>query len=90
MSIDTCREAVEKTHGGTATYRETVRVVDTFQGDTAWEGDVHVFDLAGNELATEAYAWVERGVGIIAVLQTPPVDGPLTAVRAAIASRHGD
>ena len=63
----------------------SVRVVDIFRGKTAWDGDVHVFDLAGNELATEAYAWKVKA-GIVAVLKTPPVDGPLTAVRAAIAS----
>ena len=78
------QEAVEA-NGGTATFRETVRVVDTFQGKTAWEGDVHVFDLEGNELATEAYAWKVKDA-IVTVLKTPPVDGPLAAVRAAIAS----
>ena len=77
------REAVEETHGGTATYRGTVRVVD--RGKTAWDGHVHVFGLEGNALATEAYAWKVK-TGIVAVLKTPPVDGPLSAVRAAIAS----
>ena len=37
-----------------------------------------------------AYAWSEDGGKIIAVLKTPPVDGPLAAVRAAIAARFGD
>ena len=64
-----------------------MRVVDTFRGQTAWEGDVHVFDLAGNPRATEAYAWPEDG-RIVAVLKVSPVDGPLAAVRASIAARH--
>ncbi len=80
LGPEDCRIAVERTHGGRATFRETVRVVDTFRGQTAWEGDVHVFDLAGNPRATEAYAWPE-GKRIIAVLKTSPVDGPLAAVR---------
>lgn len=81
-----CRIAVERTHGGRATFRETVRVVDTFRGKVAWEGDVHVFGLAENPRATEAYAWPE-GNRIIAVLKVAPVDGPLAAVRASIAAK---
>ncbi len=92
MSIEDCREAVERTHGGSATFRETVRVVDSdrvvpFRAQP-WECDVHVFDLAENPLADVAYAWAVKEGVIAAVLKIPPVDGPLAAVRV-ISDLHG-
>lgn len=49
--------AVEATHGGTATLRDVVPVRETFQGQPAWEGSVHVFALQGHPSADTAYAW---------------------------------
>ena len=43
---DQLKEAVENMHGGTATLVQSVPVRETFEGKTAWEGVVHVFDLA--------------------------------------------
>ena len=75
MSRDDLKKAIERTHGGTATFRETVRTTDTFRGEIAWDGNVSVFDLADNPFAEEAYAWSEGEGKIVAVLKTPPVDG---------------
>ena len=41
-------EAVRNRHGGTATLAQSVRVRETFEGQTVWEGVVHLFDLAGH------------------------------------------
>jgi hypothetical protein len=91
MTADTdseeLKQAVERMHGGTATSVESVAVKETFQGDTVWEGVVHIFELAGNPLATSAYAWSTEEGGknrFIAVLHVPPVDSPQKAVQAAI------
>jgi hypothetical protein len=51
------KHAVERQHGGTATFRQCVRVRELFKGRPVWEGIVHVFDLADNPHAAIAYAW---------------------------------
>jgi hypothetical protein len=86
---DKLREAVERMHGGTATFAQSVPVQETYEGKTVWEGMVHVFDLAGHPTATRAYAWSSPIEGskkrrFFAVLHQPPVDSPQTAVQAAI------
>jgi hypothetical protein len=49
--------AVERTHGGRATYVQSVPVKETHTGQTVWDGTVAVFDLADHPQATRAYAW---------------------------------
>jgi hypothetical protein len=36
---------------------QSVPVKEIHNGQTVWEGVVHVFDLAGHSKATRAYAW---------------------------------
>lgn len=83
------KEAVERMHGGTATLAQSVPVRETFDGKPVWEGVVHVFDLAGHQTATRAYAWSSPIEGSTkrrfhAVLHTKRIDSPTAAVRAAI------
>jgi hypothetical protein len=85
--------AIEGQHGGTATLAQSVPVRETFQGQTVWEGVVHVFDLAGHPKATRAYAWPFPAEGsdkprYVAVLHTDRINSPLEAVRAAIVAEH--
>jgi hypothetical protein len=54
--VDSLREAIERMHGGTATLAQIRPVREAFEGQTVWEGVVHVFDLAGHPTATRAYA----------------------------------
>ena len=84
---------VEGQHGGRATFTQSVPVVETFDGDTVWEGVVHVFDLADHAKATRAYAWsspVEGGDKrrFFAVLHMGAIKSPVDAVRAAIVAQH--
>lgn len=84
--------AVQNMHGGTAMFAQSVPVRETFQGQTVWEGVVHVFDLAGHP-ATRAYAWSFPAEGsdkprYVAVLHTDRINSPLEAVRAAIVADH--
>jgi hypothetical protein len=81
--------AIERTHGGTATFAQSVPVRETFQGQTVWEGVVHVFNLAEHPTATRAYAWPWPAEDsdkprYVAVLHTDRINSPLQAVRAAI------
>jgi hypothetical protein len=87
------KEAIEVQHGGKATLAQSVPVLETFGGQTVWEGVVHVFDLAGHPKATRAYAWSSPIEGstkrrFFAVLHIPPIVSPLDAVRAAIVAEH--
>ncbi|MBS0386164.1 MAG: hypothetical protein JSS00_12535 [Proteobacteria bacterium] len=88
------REAIESQHGGTATLVQAVPVHEVFQGETVWEGVVHVFDLEGHPTASRAYAWSHL-VGdegerrrFFAVLHAGPVKSPADAVRAAIVAEY--
>jgi hypothetical protein len=83
------KNAVESQHGGKATFVQAVPVHETHEGQTVWDGVVHVFDLKGSPTnAFRAYAWsYERDDGkrrFFAVLHTPQIDGPRKAVAAAI------
>ena len=80
-----------KLHGCEAHYVESVPVVEEFQGETIWQGDVEVFDLVGHAKATRGYGWGyvttdSGGRRYFTVLELPPVDSPQTAVKAAIMS----
>lgn len=93
VSVEALKEAVERTHGGTATFREVVDVVEMFRGQTVWAGTVHVFDLTGHPKSSTAYAWSEEQDGkktrrFYTILHLPPVDSLLAAVRAAIVQAH--
>lgn len=81
--------AVERTHGGRATYVQSVPVTETHAGQPVWEGMVGIFDLAGHPEATRAYAWSSHIEGsenrrFHAVLHIGGIKSPTDAVRAAI------
>ena len=86
-------EAVQNMHGGKASLAQSVPVRETFDGQTEWEGVVHVFDLAGHPTATRAYAWSSPIEGstkrrFFAVLHTERINSPIEAVRAAIVAER--
>lgn len=83
VSIAAFQKAILATHGASSHLVERVRVVEDFQGERAWEGEVLVFELLGHPKASRCYAWEVDGE-VTAVLGVPPVDGPRAAVRAAI------
>ena len=69
---------------------ESVPVHEVFRGQTVWQGRVEVFALTGHPKAKKAYAWShldgkkDEGERIVTVLKIPPVESPITAVRASI------
>jgi hypothetical protein len=79
-----------KLHGVDATYVETVPVVEEFQGETIWQGDVEVFDISGHPKATRGYGWGhvtgehDQAWRYTVVLGLPPVTSPQMAVQAAV------
>jgi hypothetical protein len=79
-------------HNCTAKYIETVPVLEEFQGQPVWQGEVEVFELLDHPKAKIGYGWGhatgehDQGRRYITVLQLPPVDSPQTAVKVAIAA----
>lgn len=73
-----------------ATWRESVPVHEVFRGLTVWKGAVEVFDLTGHPKAKRCYGWShpegkdDKGERFVAVLEIPPVESAITAVRASI------
>ncbi len=93
VDADDLKRAVEVQHGGKATFAQSVPVAEAFEGQTVWEGVVHVFDLTGHPKTTRAYAWSSPIEGsdkrrIFAVLQVPPIKSARDAVKAAIIAEH--
>lgn len=97
VAIDELRKAVLHLHPcKAAVFVEAVHVREEWKGQVVWEGPVHVFDLEGHPSATRAYAWShytddhsERR-RFVAVLNVPPIDHPIKAVRASIVQSRED
>jgi len=88
--ITELKDAIRAMHGCESLHVESVPVKEVFEGQTAWEGTVEVFDLVGHPKAKRAYAWSHRDADqnkTVAVLEIPPVDSPQSAVKVAIASK---
>ncbi len=83
--------AVETRYGGTAELAQSVHVHERHEGETVWEGVVHVFDVAGDPKAKRVYAWSSpRAKGeFFAVLHRGPVNGPVEAVRSVLMTEDG-
>lgn len=82
--------AFKSLYGCAARYIETVPIIERYQGQVAWEGDVEVFDLVGCVIAKKGYAWADKQNGeikIVAVLEVPPINSPHTAVQASIVQK---
>ena len=88
--ITELKGAIRAAHGCESLHVESVRVKEVFEGQTAWEGTVEVFELVGHPQAKRAYAWKCRDGDQnkpVAVLGIPPVDSPQSAVKVAIAAK---
>ncbi len=83
------RDAVSALHGCDCSHSGTSHVIEFYEGQKVFEGDIETFTLSGHALASEAFAWAfDNGTEpqYIAVLKVPPIHDPSDAVRAAIAS----
>jgi hypothetical protein len=85
--IEFLGSAIKNAHGCESRHVRTVFVSVLFQGVTAWEGEVEVFELKGHPTAVQCYAWSgddEKGGGdirAIVVLALPPATTPARAIR---------
>ena len=94
--IEELKAVILNLHGCTATHVETVPVLEEFQGETVWQGEVEVFETRDHPKAKRIYAWGhvsgddDQGRRYICVLELPPVTSPQTAVKAGIMSEIKD
>jgi hypothetical protein len=87
IEIGELRKAVERLHGGGTRLVRSVRISESFDGKSLWEGVVHIFELEGHPSASRAYTWSSPVEGsterqYFAVLNIPPITSPVEAVRA--------
>jgi hypothetical protein len=85
--IDELKDAIRDLHGCEANHLTTASVVETFQGETVWKGEVEIFSLLDHPRAKRCFAWAhetDKGKRYVAVLELPPVDSAQKAVQAAI------
>ncbi len=85
--------AIESMHDCTASFVESIPVSESFEGQTVWEGIVHKFNIKGHSIAQVAYAWTSPIEGsrkrrVFAVLEVPPIQSAVDAVRASIVQQH--
>jgi len=83
-------DVIRKLHGAEATHVETVPIVESHEGQTVWQGEVEVFDLADHPKASRVYAWSHETDDpaspqrTVTVLHVPPITSPRKAVQASI------
>lgn len=88
--IEQFKDAIRSQHGAEADHVDSVQIIETFRGQTVWEGIVEVFELHNHPTASRLYAWAQqthdpdKPVRHVTVLHFGPVNSPLKAVRAAI------
>jgi hypothetical protein len=82
VSVGQLQRAVEDHHGGKAVLVDALPLKEIWNGQTVWEGVVHVFDLEGhpNEGSDKRRLY--------AVLHLGGIRSPLDAVRAAIVAER--
>ena len=88
--LERLKMVVEQLHNCSARYLMTVPIHEKFQGKTVWKGEVEVFELTGHPKAKRAYGWShldkpdDSAERFVTVLELPPVESALTAVKASI------
>lgn len=87
VSAEELQVAVERNFNCVAKFAGTIRVIEAHQGQTVWDGAVHVFDVLGS--SDVAYAWTSAIEGstkrrFYTILGKPPINSAADAVRAAI------
>ena len=84
--------AIEHRGNCGAIYRQTQPVRLSMGGQVVWQGKVEVFELKDHPQAKQAFGWgfqnSQNKTEYITVIGIPPLDTPLSAVKAFVASRE--
>ena len=89
IDIATFRKAIRATHGVNSQLVGRHSVVESFEGEVVWEGEVLTFALQNHPQTATCYAWEVDGQ-VTTVLGVPPVRSAVDAVRASIMADEGE
>jgi len=84
-------QATKKAYGCKAVHIASIPVTETFQGRVVWKGVVEQFAIYHNK-TERCYGWIapsddgKNETRYVTILGLPPIDSPLKAVQAFIAS----
>jgi hypothetical protein len=81
--LERLQMVIRQLHGVDSIWERSVPVVEEFQGQTVWDGDVEVFRVNHPKTAT-AYASSDADGNFTAVLGVPPATDPRNAVKFSI------
>ena len=87
--IDKIKTAVERTVGGPVTHEGSSPILESFRGETIWQGVVEIYKV-NSAPPVLAYGWAvegKSGPDYVAVKRVGPINSPLAAVRAWIVSQ---
>ena len=86
------RRTIRDLHGVDSSHLRSEKVLETFEGQTVWEGMVEVFSLKGHPKAGLAYGWSQAtddgGRRYVAILGVPPIKSARDAVLVSIAADY--
>ena len=86
--ISRLQVVIKRLYGLDSAHVSTTPIVETFGGKIVWQGDVETFSIRGHPKAKRCFAWSYQDESgkeqFTAVLELPPVDSELSAVRAAL------
>jgi hypothetical protein len=81
LSLAGYRHAIRQTYGCESQLVGRERVDERIEDEPAWNGEVLVFDLLDNPIATRCYAWEVNG-RVKTALHAGPIDSAAKAVKA--------
>ena len=85
--IEKIRDALQVMNGVKAVHVASTPIREIWEDKSVWEGVVETFDITGHEKAKRCYCWVfpwGNQDQYVTVLEIPPVESALTAVRVGI------
>jgi hypothetical protein len=86
------KDGIEHRANCKATYAQTQPVKVAADGKVLWKGKVEIYRLEGHPQAQLAFGWgyqnAQKKVEYVTIIGIPPLDNPVSAVKAFLAS-HG-
>ena len=88
-NIDDLRAKIRESYECDSRHVASEQVHEVFEGLTAWQGTVEVFDLIDHPNARRAYAWEYKDGNVTKIVTVLglPISSPRGAVQAFIASK---
>ena len=90
--VEVLRQVISNVHGCESRHVESIHVLETYQGQTVWDGQVQVFDLCEPYVGRKCFAWgcvdehPRKQRRYVTVLEAPTVRSASEAVRASLIS----